>query len=94
MSCIVDSIKISPIYIKWFLNCMKLNSEVSKAMLRFHTIGYFSCTSPNPLTFALLISHKFAEFQFFFCFFCFFFQVLVCNSNMIGFQIAFDVFCE
>ena len=90
MSCIVDSIKISPIYIKWFLNCMKLNSEVSKAMLRFHTIGYFSCTSPNPLTFALFISHKFAEFQFFF----FFFQVLVCNSNMIGFQIAFDVFCE
>ena len=89
MSCIVDSIKISPIYIKWFLNCMKLNSEVSKAMLRFHTIGYFSCTSPNPLTFALLISHNFAEFQFFF-----FFQVLVCNSNMIGFQIAFDVFCE
>ena len=92
MSCIVDSIKISPIYIKWFLNCMKLNSEVSKAMLRFHTIGYFSCTSPNPLTFALLISHKFAEFQVFFFFF--FFQVLVCNSNMIGFQIAFDVFCE
>ena len=92
MSCIVDSIKISPIYIKWFLNCMKLNSEVSKAMLRFHTIGYFSCTSPNPLAFALLISHKFAEFQGFFFFF--FFQVLVCNSNMIGFQIAFDVFCE
>ena len=91
MSCIVDSIKISPIYIKWFLNCMKLNSEVSKAMLRFHTIGYFSCTSPNPLTFALLISHKFAEFQGFFFFFS---QVLVCNSNMIGFQIAFDVFCE
>ena len=92
MSCIVDSIKISPIYIKWFLNCIKLNSEVSKAMLRFHTIGYFSCTSPNPLAFALLISHKFAEFQGFFFFF--FFQVLVCNSNMIGFQIAFDVFCE
>ena len=62
--------------------------EYYVAILRFHRIGHVSCTSYNNLITEVcwILLGELPE--------NFFFQVLVCNADMIGVEISFVVFCE